>query len=105
MSTVPIAAVMIDPENRLRIYPDVSEVDRYEYIYRDASGVRWSNEDRCLYSQVPKELSYQEWFEIIRDAVKSEYGDELILTTLTDWNNVANEVRTYCESKALWKPA
>ena len=105
MITVSIVAVMIDRERRLRVYPEISDVDGYAYIYRDASGVRWDVEDQCLYSQEPEKLTYQDWFDIIRSAVMREYGDNLVLTNYTEWKNVAAEIRADCESRARCGPA
>ena len=103
MSVVPIAVMMIGPGEKLWVIPDVSEDDKYEFIYRDASGIRWDPENRCLYPFEPKELPHHEWLKIIRNAVMSEYGDDLVLTKLTHWENVDYETRMECEKDGMWQ--
>ena len=95
MATTPIAFVVIDEDGRLQVYPDVPRSDAgYQYIYRDASGIRWDDENLCLYSEIPRELSHGQWFTIILDAIEREYGDDLILTRHTGWVNVSDDLRT-----------
>ena len=99
MTTIPIAFVVVDFEDRLQIYPDVPKEDGYTHIYRDASGVNWDSEKRCLVSEVPRKLSHQQWFEIIRKAVEREYGVELILTKFTSWEKVPLQIQQELTAK------
>lgn len=103
MATIPIAYVVLDEDGRMQVYPDVPADDPgYKYIYRDATGVRWDNRKRCLYGGIPRQFSHQDWFEAIRDAVEREYGDNLVLTKLTEWVNISDELRANLSEKFLF---
>ena len=77
---------------RLLVTPELGT--DYAHIYRAAVGVNWSLEYSYLFSPQPREWSYIDWFENIYVAVRSEYGDRLIITQETMWINVADELKS-----------
>jgi hypothetical protein len=48
----------------------------------------------------PKEWSYLDWFQNIRAAVRSEYGDQLILSPDTQWSGIPCELQKEIERSA-----
>jgi len=91
MAKIFLKSIEVDDSGRLLLKPE-SGVD-YAYIYRAAVGVNWSPELSCLFAPQPKEWSYVDWFENIYAAVRSEYGDQLFITSTTIWRNVPAELR------------
>ncbi len=59
--------------NRLYVRPDSNE---YEMIYRAAMGVYWDKEENALYYKGAS-TDIVELIEIMREAVKKEYGVNL----------------------------
>ena len=91
MAKIFLKSIEVDDSGRSLLKPE-SGVD-YAYIYRAAVGVNWSPELSCLFAPQPKEWSYVDWFENIYAAVRSEYGDQLFITSTTIWRNVPAELR------------
>jgi hypothetical protein len=90
MAEVRIPETSIDDKERLRVYPGSKEYDR---IYRAACEVHWDKAEKFLYSPKPREWSYVNWFAHILYAVKSEYGDQLIVDDKTEWKNISEEMK------------
>lgn len=65
-----------------------SKFSGYTHVYRDASGVEWDVDMKCLRSDVPRELSHADWYQIISKAVSREYGESLELSEQLSWENV-----------------
>ena len=93
MAEVPIDTVSLDAEGRLLVRPVLSPDADYAFIYRAAVGVDWDPESRSLVAPVPKEWSYLDWFLNICAAVRSEYGDQLVLPPETEWYSVPEELQ------------
>ncbi len=93
MNEVVVHTISIDEYNRLRVFVHGSEFSGYTHIYRDASGVEWDGDAKCLYSDVPRKLSHADWYEIIVKAVSLEYGESLVLGEQVNWENVPSETQ------------
>ena len=93
MTNVAVHTISIDDENRLRVFVHGSKFSGYAHIYRDASGIEWDEDMNCLCSNVPRELSHSEWYQIISKAVSREYGEALVLSEKVKWENVPSETR------------
>jgi len=94
---IAIAEVELSREGELRVHPNIPEPQCYEFIWRAAMGVRWSNECRALVPYEVGEKSPTWWFFQIRDAVACEYGQTLELAGGTKWTNVPPAVRSEIE--------
>ena len=91
MQTEDIKKVGIDTQERLYIMP--CEL-KFEFIYRSASGINWSDSEKKLYAPKPtKEISYVTWYKQILLATKYEYGVELNLTSRTIWNSIPADLK------------
>ena len=90
-----IAEVGIDGRGRLYVCPATST---FPYIWREAMEVHWDVVGGFLYSPVPREWSYAEWFRQIVSAAR-EQACELRLTSHTRWTNVPDEVRAVIASQ------
>lgn len=90
MTTDKILEIDIDDKERLFIKP---QVEQFEFIYRDASGVNWDNTEKVLYSPKPNELTYFDWFRQILLATNGEYGCVLQITDKTKWTNITDELK------------
>ncbi len=86
MKKTPIEEIKIDEENRLLIRPRLEH--DYQYIYRDASGVTWIEELRCLSAREPAKWNHFDLFKQIVSAVQREYGEMLVVTSETKWINI-----------------
>jgi hypothetical protein len=84
-----ISEVGIDDRGRLYVRP---ETTTFPYIWREAMEVHWDVEGGFLYSPVPREWSYADWFTQIVSAAREQAWD-LHLTPRTQWANVPEDVR------------
>lgn len=91
MQRVAIDEVAIDSAGRLLVRPVAPAT--FEFIYRAALGVTWSPESRSLSTPVPDEWTHFEWFTQVHGAVKSEYGQLLIISPSTQWSSVPMPVQ------------
>ena len=85
-----IIEIGIDDKERLFVKP---HTERFEFIYRDASGVHWDKTGNFLYTDKPREWTYFDCFRQILLATKGEYGCELKVTSETKWPNISNELK------------
>jgi hypothetical protein len=78
MSIVAIDRIALDSSGRLRVYPRLAGAG-YDYIYRDATSVRWDTSDRGLYVLPVDGFTPLDEFNQIISAVAREYRDSLVI--------------------------
>ena len=83
MRKIKIEAIMAGPDGRLRIKPCLPPDKDYQYIWRDASSVRWDAGSLCLFALDIRGFEFGAYLRQIVAAVKSEYGDDLTVTSST----------------------
>ena len=93
MNYVIIKAVKINKNNALQIFPELTKESDYIHIYRDASGVCWDIQQKCLNAREPERWNHWNIYKQIQYAVKSEYGDSLIINSDTVFDNIPNELK------------
>ena len=93
MARIPVEEIRIDESGRLHLHPRLAEGSDYEFVYRAAMEVYWDPVSASLFSPVPRERSYLDWFRQIVAAVRSEYGDRLAVSGRTQWTNVPGDLR------------
>jgi hypothetical protein len=91
-----ILKIIIGDDHRLLVFP---ENEHFKYIYRTASGVNWNNDEKYLFSQIPKEWDDVKWFNHILCTVLDEYGVLLKVNRKTLFENVDESLK-----KELKKP-
>lgn len=97
MDSAEIESVEVAPSGELLLRAAPDPRGLYEYIYRTATGVRWDSARSAFVAPTPREWSYADWFgQILADA-KSELGVTLVLSSATEWVNVAPKVRQEIE--------
>jgi hypothetical protein len=62
-------------------------------IYRTATEVHWDNNGLFLYSPKPREWTYFDWFRQITIVTETECSCKLILTDVTEWTNISDELK------------
>ncbi len=92
MQEVIIQRVGLDPHRRLRLRPTPTRPSGYNYIYRDASSVRWDGLCGELYVHDAPEFSTVDEFQLIVAAVAREYGDQLVLSPSTVYVDISTDV-------------
>ena len=93
MDKVAIRAVRTDDGGHVRVRPSApAPWGDYELIYRDASFVRWDKLTSELYVDPERSFSSFEQFMRMRDAVRREYGDNLVVDAETVFENLADEL-------------
>ena len=90
MTTENIIEVGIDDKERIYIKP---EKQNFEFIWRDASGIRWDETKGILYTPKKGEWTFYNWYQQIIMATRNEYGCQLVLTDKTQWANIPSEVK------------
>ena len=81
--------IKIDQTGRLCIFP---EKDRFAMIYRLAKEVHWDNNGLFLFSPLPREWSYLDWYKHMLNVV-NECNCNLLLTPNTAWTNISVELK------------
>lgn len=84
-----ITEIEIDATGQLHV---IASCCTFPYIYLEAMEVRWNSERRSFYSPVPRECSYQRWFEQIV-AVAKDQGCLLLPTHGTSRHNIPESVK------------
>lgn len=90
MSEVVIQKVRLDPNGRLRVQPAKPAV--YPHIYRSASSVRWDSDNSELYVLAILVFDAVAELKQITLAVAQEYGDELLLSSFTEYVDVPGDL-------------
>lgn len=85
-----ITQIEIDESGKLHIKP---QVEKFSLIYRTATEVHWDDKKQTLYSPIPREWNYLEWFTHITTVVRNECSTELKLTDKTNWINIPDELK------------
>ncbi len=85
-----ILEIGIDDKERLFIKP---AREHFTLIYRRATEVHWDNNGFFLYSPKPREWTYFDWFRHITGVTETKCNCKLILTDVTEWTNVSDELK------------
>lgn len=85
-----IAEIGIDGLGRLYVMP---ENEQFTMIWRSALEVHWDTANRYLYSPIPREWTYYQWYHHMIDVVKDEYGCLLFINSSSCWVNVPDELK------------
>lgn len=74
----------------------------YQYVYREAAGVYWDNENHGFKSVPIKDKPCSEWFSHIVSVVRSGLGLELVLNSEVSWQNIPeNETTRIVQDHAI----
>ena len=93
MKSVSIAQIQIGPTGALGVTP---ESENFSYIWRDATGVRWDNRAKSLFT-IYNDISPIEGFKLILSSAKNEYGVSLSVVDTPIFINVPVEIRAQIE--------
>jgi hypothetical protein len=93
MKTRAIAKVVVEAPGTLYVYPQVEEPVGYEYIYREANGLRWAGERRALYAHEPLRWEHEELLRHMAVALREAFDEELVFTDQTAWHGVSPDVQ------------
>ena len=88
-----IAQVEIDFSGRLLIRPRAESDSVYEYIYREANGLRWDREKHALCAYEPARWGYEELLRHIAATLRDCMDEELRITEQTAWVGVSLELQ------------
>jgi len=74
----------------------------YQYVYQEAAGVYWDQENHGFKSTPMKEMSCSEWFSHIVGVTKSGLGIELVLSPDASWQGIPeNDLTTIVRDHAI----
>jgi len=90
MPVIDIEQVEIEQQGRLCVTPASGD---FEMVYREAMEVYWDRDQRFLFSPIPREMTYPQWFSQIVLAVEYQNGVKLALTEHTRWIGVSESLR------------
>ena len=93
MSRRAIAKVFIDATGQLFVVPKIEPDATYEYIYREANGLRWHKKLRALHAYEPERWEHVELLRHISATLRSAFDEELKITEDTAWEGVAAELK------------
>lgn len=85
-----IVKIEIDNAGRLHIKP---KFEKFSLIYRSATEVHWDENKHSLYSPLPRDWQYFDWFKYILKVVESECFVKLHIDDNINWVNVPNDLK------------
>jgi hypothetical protein len=88
-----VAKVFIDSTGQLFVVPELEPGISYEYIYREANGLRWHKTLRALHAYEPGRWEPVELLRHISATLKSACDEDLQVTEGTAWEGVPPELR------------
>ena len=87
-----ISKVVIEEGGRLLVCPKLSaERSSYEYIYREANGLRWDRQENALHAYEPTRWKHVELLMHIAATLRECCDEELIFDQDTQWVGVQPE--------------
>ncbi len=88
-----ISKVLIDPSGHLFVFPETDAESHYEYIYREANGLRWDGSMRALCAYEPDRWVHAELLRHMAATLASAFDEELHFTSQTVWLGVPAELQ------------
>ena len=74
-----IAKVVVDSSGRLFVSPKTDDGHSYEYIYREANGLRWDQARRALCAYEPSRWRHEELLQHMATTLCESCDEELTL--------------------------
>jgi hypothetical protein len=99
-----IEEVGLDEGAGLFVRPALAPSEDFRFIWRTATGIRWSDRLRGLYAAEPGRWSPLELFEEMVKAVRDEYGRSLVVTRDTRWLGVPLDLQTQMQRLLMEAP-
>jgi len=90
MKTDNIKEVKMDSSGRLCVYP---EKEKFTGVWQTATEVHWNEKELCLYSPIPRDWSYFEWYKHIINVIKNECYCDLLLVDGTLWTDIPESLK------------
>ena len=87
-----IASVEVDARGRLLVRPESENASLYEYIYREANGLRWDRERHAICAHDASRWQHGELLTHIVFTVRDALGENLKVTAATAWVGVSPEL-------------
>ena len=85
-----IVQIEIDELGKFHVKPDF---EKFTLIYRTATQVHWDKNKQTLYSPIPKDWDYLEWYKHIIKVAKTECFVELNISEKTIWLNIPDGLK------------
>jgi hypothetical protein len=92
METVQITKVAQLSDGRLGVFPEIAR-GIYQYVYREAAGVYWSDSLGCFHSNPPQDWSLPKWYLQILSVVRSGLGIRLRLAPSCNFDGDSESFR------------
>ena len=89
-----ISQVLVDASGHLFVFPEVEAGDTYEYIYREANGLRWDGTMRAIYAFERDRWPPDGLLRHIAATIGDACDEELHFTEKTTWTGVSTELRS-----------
>jgi hypothetical protein len=93
-----VAKLYIDTTGQLFVLPKIEPSESYEYIYREANGLRWHKGLQALQAYEPQRWEPVELLSHIAATLKTAYDEELQIVEGTAWEGVPKELQAKLRS-------
>jgi hypothetical protein len=90
---IPIQEIGIDADGHLFLRPRIDPPENLEFVWRDASGIRWDSKSRVLHAAEPARWGHLRLYQQIVSAIRNEYGNSLLLTPETRWTHMPEDLK------------
>jgi len=88
-----ISKVLVDPSGHLFVFPETAAGANYEFIYREANGLRWNGSMRALCAYEPDRWAHTELLRHIAATLANAFDEELHFTNETVWLGAPEELK------------
>jgi hypothetical protein len=88
-----ITQVEVDASGRLLVRPLAESDAVYEYIYREANGLRWDKEKHSFCAHEPSRWEPEELLRHIAATLRGCFDEYLHITEQTTWVGVSPELQ------------
>jgi len=86
-----IKEIAVNDKNELLLKLVSNGNSSYQYIYREATGVYWDENQKAFKSTPMNKWTISEWFLHIKNTLRSVLNVELTVDKRMDWKNIPNE--------------
>jgi hypothetical protein len=88
-----VAKLYIDMTGQMFVFPKLEPSETYEYIYREANGLRWHKDLRALHAYEPQRWEPAELLRHIAATLKAAYDEDLQIVEGTAWEGIPAELQ------------
>ncbi len=93
-----VSKVSLDPAKNLFVALETESGETFEYIYREANGLRWDSALRAIQAYEPQRWEPSELLRHVAATLRSAFGEDLQFREDTLWEGVPLQLQEQLRS-------